>query len=324
MRKLLFIISLFTFVTCNIFASPDGREEKAENGGYLFAHMTSESYGSMFYSISRDGVEWQSLNNGMRICDYNGHHDFCQKKDGGYYMIGIERGTLQPLLWATSDLITWGVEKQIPKSVFNTDEAGYSPGGAYGAPKMYYDWDSGQYIITWHAYETRYSPRNTDNQTHWESMRTFYVLTSDFNSFSKPQRLFNFTGTYSSMATLDVIIRKENGKYYAFIKDERWPCIEGYKAIHIARSDNLTGPYENPGDAITAPWREAPTVVRNPQDNGWFLYVENYLSFEYVLYEAANFEDTWKAQGTITYPARHGSIIRVNESTYQELLRAYK
>ena len=58
----------------------------------------------------------------------------------------------------------------------------------------------------------------------WRSMRTYYVLTEDFSSFSSPKRLFDFSDKdESEMATIDVIIRKIGKNYYAVIKDERWP-----------------------------------------------------------------------------------------------------
>ena len=326
MGKLIYyIIWVSFFVNCNSCSSND--EVKAGNGGYLFAHMTNDSYGSMFYSVSDDGKNWRILNKGQKICDYRGHPDFCLGKDGRYYMIGIESGTQQPLLWATKSMITWGVEQTIPKEIFDTSDAGYKVDGYYGAPKMYYDIDSGQYIITWHAADIHLSMSSDEevNKLYWKSIRTFYVLTSDFKEFTKPQRLFQFTGFHENMPTMDVIIRKENGKYYAFIKDERWPedAGEDYKAIHIAKSDNLTGPYENPGQAITDHWREAQTLVRNPNDDGWYLYVELY-PYEYTLYEATDFESRWKAKEISPFYARHGSVVRVDESTYRAILKAYQ
>ena len=35
--------------------------------GYLFAHITNDDYGSMYYSLSKDGLNWKSLNAGKRI-----------------------------------------------------------------------------------------------------------------------------------------------------------------------------------------------------------------------------------------------------------------
>ena len=321
------VIGILLFVGCN-GCSSNKEEAKPGNGGYLFAHMTTSDYGAMYYSVSQDGINWTTLNSGKKVSDYRGHPDFCLGKDGRYYMIGIQGGTWQPVLWATKSMITWGIEKQISQSVFNVDKLGHKTELIwYGAPKMFYDEDSGQYIITWHAAKDGLTTNGNEehDKPYWRSIRTFYVLTSDFVTFTEPQRLFNFTGIHENMPTMDAIIRKVDGKYYSFIKDERWPgdVSEGYKAIRITKSENLTGPYENPGQAITDTWREAQTLARNPRDNGWYLFVERY-PIEYTLYEASQIEGPWVKKNIASPDARHGSVVRIDETTYQALLKAFK
>lgn len=122
---------------------------------------------------------------------------------------------------------------------------------------MFYDKDSEQYIISWHAC-------NDPDKDDWDSMRTLYVLTKDFETYTEPQKLFNFTGTDENMAIIDAIIRKVNGVYYAIMKDERDPAVapETGKTVRIATSSNLTGPYTNPGAPVTPNdmMREAPIL----------------------------------------------------------------
>ena len=78
--------------------SPDVPETSGK-GGYLFAHMTPSDYGSLFYSLSRDGIKWQTVNGGkIVLADYYGHPDICKGPDVfdsapfRYYMIGVIRG----------------------------------------------------------------------------------------------------------------------------------------------------------------------------------------------------------------------------------------
>ncbi|MDR0507785.1 MAG: glycoside hydrolase family 97 catalytic domain-containing protein [Dysgonamonadaceae bacterium] len=325
MKKYIYCIVLLLYlISCGNSLS---QNEEQGNGGYLFAHMTNESYGSMFYSISRDGLDWMKLNNGEKISGYRGHPDFCKGKDGRYYMIGIDEYKFQPVLWVTSSLTSWEIEKWLSRNIFDVSEMDYKTDiNWYGAPKMYYDEDSKQYIITWHAAHKNFSANGNEEHDKplWRSMRTFYILTSDFETFTKPQRLFNFTGRYENMATLDVIIRKIDGEYYAFIKDERWQedINEGYKAIHIAKSSNLTGHYANPGPAVTDAWHEAQTLARNPDDTGWYLFAENYPN-KYDLYESASIEGTWQKKTTNAANIRHGSVIRIDEAVYQSLLNTF-
>ena len=218
-------------------------------GGYLFAHMTNANYGSLFYSISRDGLSWKTLNGGKVILEsYYGHPDICEgpdvfgKADRRWYMIGVVRGssTESLVLWHTTDLVVW------KNKVL----------------------DSHQFIITWHAgeYYRKRQEAKTDEERamydrkNWETMKTCYILTKDFVNFTRPKRLFAaqdggdlapiyFTGADSDISLIDVIIRKFNDKYYAIIKDERWEdkAPKTHKSIRIASSDNLLGPYSNPG-----------------------------------------------------------------------------
>ena len=110
-------------------------------------------------------------------------------------------------------------------------------------------------------------------------MRTYYVLTEDFSSFSSPKRLFDFSDKdESEMATIDVIIRKIGKNYYAVIKDERWPedGVPTGKSIRLAKSSCLTGSYAliNPKHPVTTPstYFEAPILMPKPDGKGWMIF----------------------------------------------------
>ncbi len=329
MKKLLmFFCTLTITVGCSSCNKNETGGDSEPKGGYLFSHMTTGDYGGMYYSVSEDGVRWETLNNGEKVSEYRGHHDFCLGRDGRYYMIGVDGATRMPLLWATSNLIGWGIEKQLPKSAFDVSESGFFTEDVwYNAPKMFFDEASDQYIITWHPANKQYeNPANeTESQNMWRSIRTFYILTKDFETFTKPQRLFDFTGEHENMPTMDAIIRKIDGKYYSFIKDERWEgeTPEGFKAIRWTKSDNLTGPYQNPSAAVTDTWTEAQTLVANPAGTGWHLYVEHY-PLEYYLYTAQSIEGSWSKREITSPDARHGSMIKIDGETMQAVKQAYK
>ena len=294
----------------------DGGTTVSGQGGYLFVHMTDENYGRMFYSVSRDGLVWETLNDGKVILEtYLGHPTLTRGGDGKYYMIGVSTGQTPhyPVLWFSDDLVVWG-HRDV--SAFNYKNDTYY----YGAPKVWYDSASGRYIITWHAGIT-----GVDNaQEEWESKRTFYILTEDFETFTPADRLFDFTGDDADMATIDTIIEKEGDTYYAIIKDERWPdkCPTG-KTIRIASSSSLTGPYTNPGPPVTPAWREAPSIVRSPDGQGWYLYTEQYPT-AYELYRCSSLAGSMWSQVAFTPPvARHGWVMRIDETQYQAIVDAY-
>src|SRR5688500_11691243 len=59
--------------------------EKPVNEAYLFAHMTHQDYGSLYYSVSLDGLHWHRLKNGKRVFEeYHGHPDIVKGPDGKY------------------------------------------------------------------------------------------------------------------------------------------------------------------------------------------------------------------------------------------------
>lgn len=301
----------------------DGGASVSGNGGYLFVHMTDQNYGRMFYSVSRDGLVWETLNGGKVIIDsYLGHPTLTRGGDGKYYMIGVSTGQTPhyPVLWFSNDLVVWG-HRDLSPDIFDVSAFDYKNDTYYyGAPKVWYDSASGRYIITWHAGIT-----GVDNaQEEWESKRTFYILTEDFETFTPADRLFDFTGDDADMATIDTIIEKEGDTYYAIIKDERWPdkCPTG-KTIRIASSSSLTGPYTNPGPPVTPSWREAPTIVRSPDGQGWYLYTEQYPT-AYELYKCSSLAGSMWSQVAFTPPvARHGWVMRIDETQYQAIVDAY-
>ncbi|MGL4293338.1 MAG: glycoside hydrolase family 43 protein [Bacteroidales bacterium] len=312
--KRLLLKILFTLFICS----------NSNAQGYLFAHMRHEDYGRLYYYISKDAKTWTKLNNNERVIpDYNGHPDIMKGADGRYYMIGVCEKKKAPVLWTSKDLVKWNHEKYLPVEVFADTPGFYTERYYYGAPKLYYDAPSKQYIITWHA-----TKPNTTGKEEWNEMRTFYILTSDFKNFTQPKRLFDFKSEADkNMATIDVIIRKIDGEYYALIKDERWPedGAPTGKTVRLSKSKNLTGPYCEPGEPLTTPltFFEAPTLVKKNNSKGWMIFVERY-PYEYVCFESKEIDsNNWVPNEYTIQDARHGVIIPISKKEYKNILSAY-
>lgn len=310
------------------FTPEDNNIPVETDGGYLWAFMTNNKYGRLFYALSRDGFNWETLNRNHIIDpQYIGHPDICKGRDGAYYMLAV-----QPFaLWRSEDLVSW-TKTELDEDILNrSNSMGLYVTYYLGAPKMFYDEDSDQYIITWHACQ---NPDYDD----WTTMSTLYVLTKDFENYTEPKKLFAFTGESENMPTIDVIIRKIDGKYYALYKDERSQEIAPLtgKTIRMSVSDNLTGPYSNPGEPLTPNDnnREAPILVERPAGAGWALYAEicEGSPLGYSLFISPTIDGTWSERtfhgpnvkdGTSRPGARHGCIVKIPETTYKALESAY-
>ena len=307
-----------------------GAGEKAQYEGYLFAHMMDGDYGRLYYSVSLDGLHWKMLNGGERVFDeYHGHASICKGHDGRYYLVG-NRGDDQPDInfWTSEDLVTWKKYSDYFPDLKHVPD--YTNALArIGAPKLFYDQASSEYLLTWHT--PHYLGQTNLPEPYWASQRTLFVTSKDLITFSQPPRkLFSW-----DMATIDVIIQRESGFYYAIIKDERYPTLDWTtgKTIRICRATNLLGPYSEPGPPVSPNFREAPTLIPAPNGKAWYLYYEQYPGVAYGLSAAATLDGPWfQVAGNqrsswnkfyVPPSVRHGSMLPINRRQYDSLLRAF-
>ncbi|MCL4179232.1 MAG: family 43 glycosylhydrolase [Verrucomicrobia bacterium] len=291
--------------------------------GYLFAHMTKSDYGRLYYSISQDGLRWRPLNGGRRILggEYWGHPDICRGHDGQFYLVGNIGRNLDLSLWVSTNLVGWTKFKELRLDVSRVP--GYRDNsGDHGAPKIFFDDATHQYLITWHSSRNRRHP--LDTEAYWRGQRTLFITSPNLETFSAPARLFPW-----ELATIDVIVRRESDRYLAFIKDEALPSFAWPtgKSIRLATAPTLTGPWSEPGPLISSNFREAPTVIPRPDGLGWYLYTEQYPGVQYTLATAPQLEGPWHEIyfGDYSLPpeARHGSMIPLQQPEYDALLATY-
>jgi hypothetical protein len=301
--------------------------EKAVNEAYLFAHMMHGDYGSLYYTVSIDGLHWFQLNDGKRVFDeYHGHPDIVKGHDARYYIAGNKSdGAADISIWVSKDLITW--EKY---STFTPDlkkTPGYNPLQRIGAPKLFYDSAGKEYVMTWHT--PHLQGTKEDPERYWASQRTLYVTSKDLKTFSDiPKRLLEW-----EMGTIDVLIRNAEGKYWTIIKDETYPTLDWVtgKTIRIASSEKLLGPYKNLSQPVSPNFREAPMLIPSPNNKAWYLYYEQYPGISYGLSVARSLAGPWYQISGYTFysnwdkysmPAkvRHGCMITISKEQYEMLV----
>ncbi len=298
--------------------------EQPVNEAYLFAHMTHQDYGELYYSVSLDGLHWYALNDRKRVFDeYHGHPDICKGHDGRYYIAGNRSdGSPDINFWVSEDLITWEKHSTLTPDLKSTPDYSYAL-QRIGAPKIYFDEDSKQYVVTWHT------PHKEGGEIYWASQRTLYVLSKDLKTFSDhPTRLFEW-----DMGTIDVFIRKIGDDYYAVIKDETYPTLYWTtgKTIRISKAPALLGPYSEPGPSISPNFREAPMLIPSPDNKNWYLYYEQYPGVSYGLSIADNMNGPWYQASGYTFhrdwdkyslpsSVRHGCMITISKEEYNRLV----
>ena len=312
---------------------PPGQVREGEtpvNGAYLFAHMMHGDYWRLYYSVSRDGLHWTLLNDGKRVHEgYHGHADICKGHDGRYYLVG-NRGDSAPdiNIWVSDDLLDWSPFSDYRPDLPNTpDYPRALP--RIGAPKLYFDAPSKQYLLTWH---TPHEMGETDlPEPYWASQRTLYATSKDLKTFTNPPRKF----FHWDMATIDTIIRPVGGCYYAIIKDERYPTLDWPtgKSIRIASASAMMGPYTEPGPPVSPAFREAQTLIPSPDGKVWYLYYEQYPGIAYGLSVADALDGPWiEIAGNqrpdwdkfrMTPQARHGSMIVISTEQYDALIEHF-
>jgi hypothetical protein len=299
---------------------------------YLFAHMTKERYGVLHYSVSLDGFHWTRLNRGKPVSsDYRGHASIAQGPDNRYYLVG-NNSDEDPFIrfWVSDDLVRW-----TPFGSYRPDLSDI-PGHPHamqriGAPKLLFDKRTGQFLLTWHT--PNEDGNRDDPERYWASQRTLYVQSPDLRTFAaKPRRLFSW-----DMATIDTIVQPDpRGGYCAVIKDERYPSYEWTtgKTIRISCAASLLGPYPLPGAPLSPNFREAPTLIRSPDDKDWLLFYEQYAGTSYGLSVAPTLQGPWfQLSGNTGVPewnryelpagTRHGAMLPISRAQYDVLRAAF-
>jgi len=329
----MFVICLQFMHTYGNQPDPPGQStgKQPVNEAYLFAHMVHEDYGRLYYSVSLDGLHWTLLNDGKRISDdYKGHPDICKGHDGRYYLVGNRSDSAPDInFWVSNDLIRWARYNDIEPDLKKTP--GYSDAlQRIGAPKLFYDTDSSQYVLTWHTPHKKLIPE--DIERYWASQRTLYLTSKDLKTFfNPPRRLFDW-----DMGTIDVIIRKQDERYYAIIKDERYPTLAWTtgKTIRISSAASLLGPYSKLSPPISPNFREAPTLIPSPDGKVWYLYYEQYPGVSHGLSVSNDLNGPWYQVSGYTFhgnwdkyalppKVRHGCMIPISRSQYDTIIKAF-
>lgn len=174
---------------------------KSTSGAYLFAYFRNDAKSTngenVFYAVSKDGYNYESLNGGVPVASASqgtGHSRdpyIMKAQDGAeykYYMVATDANTTNNYnntglhTWGSNDLITWD---ELANPQFATDKGGGSKTitNMCWAPEAIWDPVEGKYMVY-------FATSEADSAAN-ESAKIYYSYTTDFRTFSEKQVLFD-------------------------------------------------------------------------------------------------------------------------------------
>ena len=303
---------------------------------YLFVHFretTSPDGEQVYFAISRDGFEWEALNDGRPVLwAYYGDrgvrdmtivrdrrtgrfHIFATDLSLSYGMRGVyqhdwdnirRHGSKSLAHWQSEDLLHWTEEALIP--------LGSEAFGCLWAPDVIFDPEHGDYLLHW-------SSAHISNG--FGPMAIYCSRTKDFEHFSAPELLYR----KEDGAVIDSAMYEEDGRYYMFLKSE-----EKHGRIILVEAEHVTGPFERMAAfdeamlAIEENLYEAPTAVQL-DDGRWCLFLDyygvagagqGYVPFIASSLKAADFVRSDKAF-SFPYGFKHGTILEISEEEFDRM-----
>jgi hypothetical protein len=280
---------------------------------YLFTSFRGNGDG-LHLAWSTNGLRWADLNRiflkptvgGQLLRDPHILHG----PDGLFHMVWTTGWRDNGIGYASSsNLVDWSEQKFLPVM-------GDVPGTENcWAPETIYDVQQRQYVITWSSDVKGRFPATVS--TNRMNNRTYYVVTKDFVSFSKPEVLLD-----PGFDHIDTTILARDGKFIAVFKEGDMQAKGVNGPIHFATSDNLLGPYGLNPKPIVTKRAEGPTLIE--VDGKTLLYADFYSNGHYGAYETIDWK-TWRdvsASVAVVNGQRHGTIFAVPQVIVENIRQA--
>jgi len=290
-------------------------------GPWVFSYFLDNGQDGMHLAYSRDGLAWAPLGGGRPYlaptvgsklirdpCIILGRDNvFHAVWTTGWYEQGIG-------IAHSRDLITWSEAAFLPVMVHEPKAV-----NAW-APEIFFDEETGQYIIFWATTIPGRFPETDDSGSESKTgiplnHRIYRTLTRDFTGYSRAE-LFVDPG----FNVIDGTIVRDGARFLMFLKDETLRP-EPHKDIRLAVADHALGPYVlAPGAVSKENWVEGPTAFR--AGNEMFVLFDAYRRKQYEGVKSRDLK-TWTELGAaLEMPpgARHGTVLAVSEKILKRLL----
>lgn len=310
MRKIFYVL-VFALSTLHLFG-----QSQAEMV-YMFCYFKDNGQDGLHLAYSHDGYSWKPLNDDQSFLKPTAGKDKLMRDpciikgaDGLFHMVWTVSWNEKGIGYATSpDLVNWSAQQYIP--LMEKEQALNC-----WAPEINYDSRKKCYMIYWATTIPEKFPQTDNSGDGKYNHRMYYVFTKNFKNFTKPEILYD-----KGFTVIDATIKKINGKYLMFLKDEtKLPLAQ--KNIKIAKSNSINKNYTRPSASITGDyWAEGPTVFQ--KDGKWVVYFDKYTQHQYGALESDDLRN-WKdisAEIKVPKGLRHGTIFSITQKEFDQYFK---
>lgn len=280
----------------------EGRVEIGEDGTPYQVMDPRGGYAieRLHLAISEDGRHFQPLNGGEPVWDRWLRDPFLARDpDGLWHLVGTTRARGCILHATSADLRSW-TEADVPVLEGLFDEKGRAANNAW-APEWVWDEAAGAFFVFWSS---------SFESEGWMKSRLYASRTRDWKTFTTPVEMF--APPYSA---IDGSLLHHDGRWWLFHKEEEFgPETGERRAIRLATSEGLDGPYEVIGDPVAPTITEGPAAAPDPSGSGWLLYYDFCMADGYGIAHSADLRRWREVEGfSVPEGARHGSVVVLGE-----------
>lgn len=291
-------------------ACRSGERQAHDETIYFFTSFHEPADEGMRLLYSRDGLTWDSLNHVFirpEIGEQRIMRDpsIVRGPDGTFHLVWTTgwQGTKGFGYASSKDLIHWSEQRSI-------DVMAHEPTTVnVWAPELFYDDESGQFIIIWASTVPYRFEKGIEDEMN--NHRMYYTTTADFRTFSDTQ-LFLDPG----FSVIDaVIVKRAPEDYVLVLKDNTRPN----RNMRVAFGKTAVGPYTGVSDPFTGHLTEGPTVLK--LDGYWYIYFDAYHNQTYGAVKTSDFKTFEDANREITIPEnhKHGTIFEGTEADLKRI-----
>lgn len=313
---------------------------KSTSGAYLFAYFKNDAKSTngenIFYAVSKDGYNYESLNGGVPVASASqgtGHSRdpyIMKAQDGAaykYYMVATDANTTKNYnntglhTWGSDDLITWD---ELANPQFATDKGGGSKTitNMCWAPEAIWDPVAGKYMV--------YFASNEADSAANQSAKIYYSYTTDFINFEEKQVLFA-----PDYGVIDADITPYGNGYVMMYKKEAESDPGSKKVWYTFKTgkspSNSDGEYDAANakifESATKTQAEGPQVFPISGTSSYGVLVDYFSNGGFGFSYTSDFESYSKISAdncSINHlNPSHGCIIPISDMEYYKLSQAF-